>query len=217
MLVIGIPSRLTCCINSNTRWWWIRSPKQQRHEDHTPTRITANSQSAINEVPSPGEQCSTTTRDLLLSIDNRGDNGRIDDTRHSGLWMDRRLRQLDEIQWGMFPFWPEAYVSLGTVMLRFPPYWFGSTAIMTTTTFVITARGMTHSIQHQHAIIHLIASILCFIVLRSHHYDFYDSHDPHIFLSFSHAAWSESRLTFIFTGGRGGVTQQANWEFFESF
>ena len=34
---------------------------------------------------------------------------------------------MDEIQWGTFPFQPEAYVSLGTVTLRFPPYWFGPT------------------------------------------------------------------------------------------
>ena len=53
---------------------------------------------------------------------------------------------MDEIQWGMFPFQSEAYVPLGTVMLRFPPYWFRSTAIMTTTIFVIMARGMIHPI-----------------------------------------------------------------------
>ena len=41
------------------------------------------------------------------------------------------------------------------------------------------------------------ALFLCLIVLWSRHYDSYDSHDPHIFLSFSHTAWSESRLTFI--------------------
>ena len=72
---------------------------------------------------------------------------------------------MDEIQWGMFPFRSEAYVSLGTVMLQFPPYWFGSTAIMTTTTFIIMAHGMTHPFQHQHAIVHLFASFLRLIVL----------------------------------------------------
>ena len=46
-------------------------------------RITANPQSTINEIPSPGEQSSATTQDLLLSIDNRGDNGGINDARHS--------------------------------------------------------------------------------------------------------------------------------------
>ena len=53
---------------------------------------------------------------------------------------------LDEIQWGTFPFQSEAYVSLGTVTLQFPPYWFGSMANMTTTTFIIMARSMTHLI-----------------------------------------------------------------------
>ena len=72
---------------------------------------------------------------------------------------------MDEIQWGTFPFRPEAYVSLGTVTLQFLPYWFGSTAIMTMTTFIITARGMTHPIQHQYAIVRLLASLLRFIVL----------------------------------------------------
>ena len=104
-------------------------------------------------------------RNLLLSIDDRGDNGRINNARHSGLWLDRRIRQLDEIQWGMFPFQSEAYVPLGTVTLQFPPYWFGSTAIMTTTTLVITAQSMTHFIQHQHAIICFPASFLRLIVL----------------------------------------------------
>ena len=128
-------------------------------------RITANSQSAINEVLSPGEQHSATTRDLLLGVDNGRDNGRIDDTRHSGLWMDRKLRQLDDIQWGMFPFQPEAYVSLGMVTLRLPPYWIGSTAIITKITLVITARSMTHPFRHQHAIVHLLAPFLHLIVL----------------------------------------------------
>ena len=72
---------------------------------------------------------------------------------------------LDDIQWGMFPFRPEAYISLGTVMLRFPPYWIGTTAIVTTITLVIMAHGMTHFIRHQHAIICLLASLLRFIVL----------------------------------------------------
>ena len=68
---------------------------------------------------------------------------------------------------------------------------------MTMTTFVITAHGMTHPIQHQHAIIRLLASLLHFIVLRSRHYDLYDSHDPHILLYFSHTVRPESRFTFI--------------------
>ena len=72
---------------------------------------------------------------------------------------------MDEIQWGTFPFQPEAYVSLGTVMLRLPPYWSGSTAIMTTTTFVTTARSMTHPLRHQHATVHLFVSFLRLIVL----------------------------------------------------
>ena len=50
-------------------------------------------------------------------------------------------------------------------MLQFPSDWFRSTAIMTTIALVITARSMTYLIRHQHAIIHLFASLLCFIVL----------------------------------------------------
>ena len=46
-------------------------------------RITVNSQSAINEIPSPGEQRSATTQDLLLGIDNGRDDGGINDTRHN--------------------------------------------------------------------------------------------------------------------------------------
>ena len=46
-------------------------------------RLTTDSQSAINKVASPGEQCSAMMQDLLLSIDDRGDNSRINDTRHS--------------------------------------------------------------------------------------------------------------------------------------
>ena len=80
-------------------------------------------------------------------------------------WLKRRSQLLDEIQWGTFPFQPEAYVSLGTVILRFSPYWFRSTAIMTTITFVITTRSMTHPIRHQHTIICLIVISLRFIVL----------------------------------------------------
>ena len=72
---------------------------------------------------------------------------------------------MDEIQWGMFPFRSEAYVSLGKVMLRFPLYWFRSMAIMTTTTFVITARSMTHPIRYQHTIVRFLASFLHLIVL----------------------------------------------------
>ena len=135
--------------------------------------------------------------DLLLGIDDRGDNGRINNARHSGLWLSRRLRQLDEIQWGTFPFQSGAYVSLGTVMLWFPPYWSGSTAIMTTTISVITACIMTHLIWHQHAIICLLVSFLHLIILWSRHYDSDNSHDPYILLSFSHTARSESRFTFI--------------------
>ena len=70
---------------------------------------------------------------------------------------------LDDIQWGMFPFRSEVYVSLGTVTLQFPPYWFRSMAIMTTTTFIITACSMTQPFQHQHAIIRLLASLLCLL------------------------------------------------------
>ena len=136
-------------------------------------------------------------QNLLLSIDNRGNNGRINDARHSRLWLSRRLRQLDEIQWGTLPFQSEAYVSLGTVTLRFPPYWFRPTAIMTTITFVITAWSMTHFIWHQHTIICLLALFLCLVVLWSPHYNSYNSHNPHILLSFSHTAQPESRLTFI--------------------
>ena len=60
-----------------------------------------------------------TTRNLLLSIKNRGDDSRVNDARHSGLLVGEWLKatELDEIQWGMFPFQSEAYVSLGTVML----------------------------------------------------------------------------------------------------
>ena len=46
-------------------------------------RITVNSQSTINDVPSPGEQRLATMRDLLLGINDRGDNGGIDNARHS--------------------------------------------------------------------------------------------------------------------------------------
>ena len=108
-----------------------------------------------------------------------------------------KATELDEIQWGMFPFWPEAYVSLGTVTLQPLPRWFGPMAIMTTIALVITARMMTYHIRHQHAIIHLLALFLRLIVLWSHHYNSYDSHDPHVFLSFSHTAQPESRFTFI--------------------
>ena len=73
--------------------------------------------------------------------------------------------ELDKIQWGMFPFRPEAYVSLGTVTLQLPSHWSGSTAIMTTITLVITACMTIHLIRHQHAIICLLASFLHLIVL----------------------------------------------------
>ena len=135
-------------INGNTRWQWIGCSKPMTMLGPHFHETTTNSQSPINEVPSPRKQRSATMRDLLLGINNRRDNGRINDARHSGLWLDRRLRQMDEIQWGTLPFRSEAYVSLGTVTLQFPPYWFGSMAIMTTTTFIITARSMTHPIQH---------------------------------------------------------------------
>ena len=39
--------------------------------------------------------------------------------------------ELDEIQWGTSPFRSKAYVSLGMVTSPLPPYWFGSTAVMT--------------------------------------------------------------------------------------
>ena len=82
-------------------------------------------------------------------------------------WLVEWLRQqeLDEIQWGMFPFQSKAYVSLGMVTLQSPPYWSGSTAIMTMITLVIMAHMMIHLIQYQHAIIHLFASFLHLIVL----------------------------------------------------
>ena len=73
--------------------------------------------------------------------------------------------ELDEIQWGMFPFQSEAYVSLGTVTLRSFSHWSGSTVIMTTIDLIITVHMMIHPIQHQHAIIHLLASFLHLIVL----------------------------------------------------
>ena len=199
MLIISISSQLTRRINSNTRWQRIRSPRQQRHQDHTPTRITVDLQSAIDEVPSPREQRSATTRDLLLSINDRGDNSGINDARHSKelVGWANKTTVLDKVQWGMFPFQSKAYVPLGTIMLRFPPYWFGSMAIMTMIILVNTARRMTHLIRHQHAIVRLIVSFLRFIVLWSRYYYSYDSHDPHIFLSFSHTAQPESRPTFI--------------------
>ena len=46
--------------------------------------IMMNSQSTINEVPSPVKHSLATMQDLLLGIDNRRDNGGIDNTRHSG-------------------------------------------------------------------------------------------------------------------------------------
>ena len=130
-------------------------------------RTKSHSQSTIDEVPRSGEQCSATRRDLLLGMDNRRNNSGIDNTRHSRGLVGKAVKTtvLDDIQWGTFPFRPEAYVSLGMVTLRFPPYWIGSTAIMTTITLVITARGMIHFIQHQHAIVRLLAPFLCLIVL----------------------------------------------------
>ena len=46
--------------------------------------ITVNSQSTIDKVLSPVEQRTATMQDLLLSVDDRGDDGGIDDARHSG-------------------------------------------------------------------------------------------------------------------------------------
>ena len=46
-------------------------------------RLTVNSQSTINKIPSSGKQHSATMRDLLLGIDNRRDDSGIDDTRHN--------------------------------------------------------------------------------------------------------------------------------------
>ena len=43
----------------------------------------ANLQSTIDKVLSLGEQCMAMTQDLLLSIDDRGDNSRVNNTRHS--------------------------------------------------------------------------------------------------------------------------------------
>ena len=71
-----------------------------------------------------------------------------------------KATKLDEIQWGMFSFQPEAYVSLGMLMLQFLPHWSGSTAIMTTIVSVIMAHMMIHPIQHQHIIIRLLCIIL---------------------------------------------------------
>ena len=82
----------------------------------------------------------------------------IVDSRMVVEWL--RRQKLDEIQWGTFPFPPEAYVSLGTVTLRSPPYWLGFTAIMTMITLIITAHMMIHPIRHQHAIICLPCIIL---------------------------------------------------------
>ena len=85
---------------------------------------------------------------------------------------------MDEIQWSTFPFWPEAYVSLGMVTLWLSPYWSGSTAIMTTTTFVTMACSMTHPFRHQHIIICLLYhscdllfydhAIMTFMILMTH-------------------------------------------------
>ena len=45
-------------------------------------------------------------------------------------------------------------------MLQPLPHWPGSTAIMTTIILIITVHMMIHLIQHQHTIIHLLASFL---------------------------------------------------------
>ena len=48
-------------------------------------KIMADSQSAIDKVSTPGEQCSAMTQDLLLGINNGGDNSRLNNARHSRL------------------------------------------------------------------------------------------------------------------------------------
>ena len=79
-----------------------------------------------------------------------------------------KTTELDEIQWGMFPFWPEAYASLGTVTLQSSPHRSRSTAIMTTIAFVITARMMTYHLRHQHAIILLSLHHSCVLLFCDH-------------------------------------------------
>ena len=108
-----------------------------------------------------------------------------------------KTTELDDIQWGTFPFWSKTYVSLGTVMWWFPSHWFGLRPSWLRSPLSSWPVWWFIMFDTSTPLFVFFALFLHLTVLWSCHYDSYDSHDPHIFLSFSHIAQPESRLTFI--------------------
>ena len=170
MLVVSILSRLAHCINGDMRRWWIRCPsRQQQHQTYASTRTwwthslpSTRYWAWLNNVQ--------LQREIFFSASTTEETT-VESTTPDivDCWLVKQLRwqELDEIQWGMFPFWPEAYVSLGLVTLQSPPHWLGSTAIMTTITFV-TACMMIHPIQHQHIIFLPSLHYSCVLLFYDH-------------------------------------------------